>query len=87
MKPTKLCPDCKETKICFRLFSSKVNRSFDNFCKDFSKENAEKFSIFNAKVTLNNAPCKFECGGSQSTIIRGLIALIAKNQILVINYF
>jgi|tagenome__1003787_1003787.scaffolds.fasta_scaffold15994579_1 hypothetical protein len=95
MNSPNLCPDYKNTKKCFMLFSSKS--IVDNFYKDFSKKNAEKLSIFNAKLTLNNAPCELECNftiakisnfyGTLFTIIGALIALIVKDQTIMISYF
>ncbi|GBC09833.1 hypothetical protein RclHR1_09150004 [Rhizophagus clarus] len=60
-KPTKVCPDCKETNDSVELFSSKVNKLeqvIDNFYKNLTKKN--QFSTFNAKFHLNNVPCELE---------------------------
>ncbi|CAG8684208.1 1813_t:CDS:1, partial [Funneliformis caledonium] len=62
-KPPKLCPDCKDTNNCVKLFSGKVNRIeeiVDNFCSGLPKKKAEKFSIYNTKFLLNNVPCEIE---------------------------
>ncbi|CAB4481404.1 hypothetical protein RhiirA5_430665 [Rhizophagus irregularis] len=63
-KSPKICSNCKETSDSIKLFSSKVNKieeATDNFYKNPIKKNKiNQFSIFNAKFTLNNAPCELE---------------------------
>jgi hypothetical protein len=69
-KPPKLCPDCKETNDCVKLLSDKLNRieeQVDNFPKTFPKKVSNKFSVFNAKFTLNNVPCELEYDLSKFT--------------------
>ncbi|CAI2161518.1 1442_t:CDS:1 [Funneliformis geosporum] len=61
-KPPKFCLDCKETDNCVKLFSNKVNKIeelVDNLYNN-QKKKTEKFSIYNAKFTLNNIPCEIE---------------------------
>ncbi|RIA80553.1 hypothetical protein C1645_838508 [Glomus cerebriforme] len=69
-KPPKLCFDCKETKDCFKLISSKINKieeAVDNF-KNLPKKKIIKYSTFNAKFTLNNVPCELEYDLSSFTL-------------------
>ena len=59
----KLCPDCKETTNCVKLFSNKVNRIeeiVNDFYKNPLKSQDKRFSVFNAKFNLNNVPCELE---------------------------
>ncbi|RIA95170.1 hypothetical protein C1645_817009 [Glomus cerebriforme] len=61
--PPKMCPDCKETNDCVKLFSNKVNKIeqvVNDFYKNCSKKRIDNFSIFNTKFTLNNVPCELE---------------------------
>src|SRR6266540_447375 len=70
-KPPKLCPDCKDTNNCVKLFSSKVNRIeeiVDDFYKNLSKKRTEQFSLYNAKFTVNNVPCELEYDLSSFTL-------------------
>jgi len=63
-KPLKLCPECKETSDYIKLFSSKINKIeelVDNFPKTSPRKDTRKYSLFNAKFTLNNIPCELEC--------------------------
>ncbi|CAG8588641.1 920_t:CDS:2 [Funneliformis mosseae] len=62
-KPPKICPDCKETNNCVKLFSGKVHRIeeiVDNFINEFPKNKTENFSIFNVKFSNNGIPCELE---------------------------
>src|SRR6266516_2231649 len=70
-KPPKLCPDCKETNDCIKLFSNKVNKieeTVNNFYKNLRKKETRQVSIFNAKFTLNNIPCELEYDLSNFTL-------------------
>src|SRR5581483_10618890 len=56
-KTPKLCPECKETSNYIKLFSSKINK-----IEELSpRKDTRKYSLFNAKFTLNNVPCELEC--------------------------
>ncbi|CAB5366480.1 unnamed protein product [Rhizophagus irregularis] len=69
-KPLKLCSDCKETKACVSLISSKVNRIeeiINNYHKN-PKKKIEQISKFNTKFTLNNVPCELEYDLSNFTL-------------------
>ena len=62
-RPPKLCLDCKETKDCIKLISSKVNRIeeiVNNFDANLPKWETNRFAKFNAKFTLNNIPCELQ---------------------------
>ncbi|CAI2168026.1 8403_t:CDS:1 [Funneliformis geosporum] len=62
-KPPKFCPDCKETCNCVKLFSGKIHRIeevVDNIYNGFPKKKAEKYSIFNAKFSINDVPFELE---------------------------
>src|ERR1051325_5028056 len=56
-KPPKLCPYCKETSSCAKLFFNKVNKIEE--IVDGLK-NLDQFSTFRPKFTLNNVPCELE---------------------------
>ena len=60
-KPPKLCPYCKETSNCVKLFSNKVNKIEEivDGLKNLPQK-TDQFSIFKAKFTLNNVPCELE---------------------------
>src|SRR3954468_12018270 len=63
----KLCPDCKETNDCTKLFSSHVNKVegiIHGFFKNLPKE--EPY-LFNVKFAMNNVPCELECDLSKFT--------------------
>ncbi|RIA95175.1 hypothetical protein C1645_817018 [Glomus cerebriforme] len=68
--PPKLCPTCKETNDCIKLFSNKVNRIEEavNNLKNFPKTKTTNYSTFNAKFTLNNVPCEVEYDLSSFTL-------------------
>ncbi|CAI2168024.1 8402_t:CDS:1 [Funneliformis geosporum] len=62
-KPPKLCPECKETNNCVKTFAGKINKIeevVDNYYKNTPKKNTVKFSMFNAKFTINEVPCEIE---------------------------
>ncbi|CAG8483259.1 596_t:CDS:1 [Funneliformis caledonium] len=62
-KTPNLCPDCKNTDHDAKLFSNRITRVeeiIDNFNERLQKKNPERFSIFNAKFTLNSVPCELE---------------------------
>src|SRR5947207_658011 len=62
-RPPNHCPYCKETSVCVKLISNKINRIeeiINNFDKNLQKRSANQFSIFNAKFTLNDVPCELE---------------------------
>ena len=66
-----MCPDCKETKDCIKLISSKVNRIeeiVNNFDANLPKWETNQFAIFKAKFTLNNIPCELEYDLSNFTL-------------------
>ena len=70
-RPPKLCSDCNESNNYIRIFSNKVSRIeeiINNFDKNLQKKNANQFSIFNAKFTLNNVPCELEYDLSKFTL-------------------
>lgn len=80
----KLCPNCEVTTDCINLFSNKVNRieeAVNNYYKNFPKKKTEKFSVFNAKFTLNNIPCELEYDLSKFTLenIQKLASFITQN--------
>ncbi|RIA95167.1 hypothetical protein C1645_817005 [Glomus cerebriforme] len=61
--PPKMCPDCKETNDCVKLFSNQVNKieqTVNDFYKRFPKKQIDNFSIFNVKFTLNDVPCELD---------------------------
>jgi hypothetical protein len=67
----KLCLDCEATTDCINLFSNKINRIeeiVNSYYKNFPKKKVEKFSVFNAKFTLNNIPCELEYDLSNFTL-------------------
>ncbi|CAB4390495.1 unnamed protein product [Rhizophagus irregularis] len=70
-KPPKLCPDCKETSDCVKIFSSKVNKieeTVNNFYTNLPKKSIRQISTFNAKFTLNNVPCEVDYDLSKFTL-------------------
>src|SRR2546421_9503293 len=58
----KLCPNCKDTSNCVKLFSNKINKieGIVNDLKNLPQRKADKFSVFKTRFTLNNVPCELE---------------------------
>ncbi|CAB4390482.1 unnamed protein product [Rhizophagus irregularis] len=70
-EPPKLCPDCKETSDCVKIFSSKLNKieeTVNNFYTNLPKKNIQQISTFNAKFTLNDVPCEVDYDLSNFTL-------------------
>ena len=68
-KPSKLCPDCKDTNNCVKLLLSKVGRIeeiVDNFYRNLPRQ--KEFSLYRAKFTVNNVPCELEYDLSNFTL-------------------
>src|ERR1043165_5804143 len=83
-KPPKLCPDCKDTNNCVKLFSSKVNRIeeiVNDFYKNLPVQRTEQFSLYSAKFTINNVPCELEYDLTNFTIeeLQKLVDLTTQN--------
>ena len=51
----KLCPDCKETSNCVKLFSNKLNKIEEivNDLKNLPQKKADQFSIFKTRFTYS----------------------------------
>ena len=56
--PPKLCPDCNHDWVNSKL--NRIEELVENFPKNFPKKDSNKFSIFNARFTLNDVPCELE---------------------------
>ncbi|CAB4428389.1 unnamed protein product [Rhizophagus irregularis] len=83
-KPPKLCPDCKETSDCVKIFSSEVNKIEEignNFCTNLPKKSIRQISTFNAKFTLNNVPCEVDYNLSKFTLenLQKLVVFTTQN--------
>ena len=80
----KLCPDCKETTNCVKLFSNKVNRIeeiINDFYENPPKIQNKGLSSFNAKFNLNSVPCELEDDLSSFTLenLQKLVIITTQN--------
>jgi len=83
-KPPRPCSDCKDTNDLVKFVSSKVDR-IEEIVNDFHenppRRKVQRFSLYNAKFTVNSVPCELEYDLSNFTIdeLQRLVVFTTQN--------